>query len=318
MGRCTRDLQIGRHRGRGFLGIVAGDQHAASRRAARDADRAAPGVRAGHGLYRAAPVAPAQRPRRQHERAVRPPGAFRRMVHARAAWATAAASSSASSTANISASCSSVRRRAPASGWRWSRTRRSSADGRRRRRDGRAGHGRQLSVDALVVAVGNLPPHAPPGLDPDALPGDLYAPDPWDSGGGRRADRRRHGHADRHRADDGRRRAVARRGGVRGQDRRAVAARAAAAPARRRRGRRATATRSRRRWPAALLAEVRDARRRGIGWRAAVDELRPFTQGLWLSASDEQRGRFLRHLRPWWDVHRHRLAPAVAGQDRRR
>ena len=40
--------------------------------------------------------------------------------------------------------------------------------------------GRTVDVDALVVAVGNLPPHAPPGLRPDDLPGDVYAPDPWD------------------------------------------------------------------------------------------------------------------------------------------
>jgi uncharacterized NAD(P)/FAD-binding protein YdhS len=26
----------------------------------------------------------------------------------------------------------------------------------------------------------------------------------------------------------------------------------------------------------------------------------------------EQRKRFLRHLRPWWDIHRHRMAPEVA------
>ncbi len=26
------------------------------------------------------------------------------------------------------------------------------------------------------------------------------------------------------------------------------------------------------------------------------------------------RRRFLRHLRPWWDIHRHRLAPGVADQ----
>jgi uncharacterized NAD(P)/FAD-binding protein YdhS len=43
-----------------------------------------------------------------------------------------------------------------------------------------------------------------------------------------------------------------------------------------------------------------------------VDELRPVTQMLWAAASQDLRGRFLRHLRPYWDVHRHRLAPAVA------
>ena len=46
------------------------------------------------------------------------------------------------------------------------------------------------------------------------------------------------------------------------------------------------------------------------GWRAAVDALRPHSQSAvaGASASDEQR-RFLRHARPWWDVHRHRIAP---------
>src|SRR5690606_31042348 len=40
-------------------------------------------------------------------------------------------------------------------------------------------------------------------------------------------------------------------------------------------------------------------------------ELRTVTQWLWGAADTEQRRRFLRHLRPWWDVHRHKLAPAV-------
>lgn len=59
---------------------------------------------------------------------------------------------------------------------------------------------------------------------------------------------------------------------------------------------------------------VRTVRNRGqaIGWRSAIDELRPFTQGIWAAADGEERSRFLRHLRPWWDIHRHRLAPAVA------
>ncbi|WP_176593648.1 FAD/NAD(P)-binding protein [Sphingobium sp. EM0848] len=63
-----------------------------------------------------------------------------------------------------------------------------------------------------------------------------------------------------------------------------------------------------------LSALVRAVRARGaaIGWRNAVDELRPFTQDMWRAASAEERSRFLRHLRPYWDVHRHRIAPRVA------
>ena len=49
-----------------------------------------------------------------------------------------------------------------------------------------------------------------------------------------------------------------------------------------------------------------------LGWRAAVYQLRPVTQPLWARSSPEQRRRFLRHLRPWWDVHRHRIAPSIA------
>jgi uncharacterized NAD(P)/FAD-binding protein YdhS len=60
-------------------------------------------------------------------------------------------------------------------------------------------------------------------------------------------------------------------------------------------------------------ALVRDVRKRSaeVGWRAAVDELRPVTQQLWRSAAPGVRARFLRHLRPWWDVHRHRIAPEI-------
>jgi uncharacterized NAD(P)/FAD-binding protein YdhS len=61
----------------------------------------------------------------------------------------------------------------------------------------------------------------------------------------------------------------------------------------------------------ALLRAVRsNAERRG--WRATIDALRPQTAALWRGASAGQRARFLRHLRPWWDVHRHRIAPAIA------
>jgi uncharacterized NAD(P)/FAD-binding protein YdhS len=60
-----------------------------------------------------------------------------------------------------------------------------------------------------------------------------------------------------------------------------------------------------------LLRLVRERAARD-GWRNAVDGLRPSAQRLWREASQVERQRFLRHLCPWWDVHRHRLAPAVA------
>jgi uncharacterized NAD(P)/FAD-binding protein YdhS len=47
----------------------------------------------------------------------------------------------------------------------------------------------------------------------------------------------------------------------------------------------------------------------GADWRSAVDALRPYTQRLWGAMSFEQRRRFLRHARSYWDVHRHRMAP---------
>lgn len=63
----------------------------------------------------------------------------------------------------------------------------------------------------------------------------------------------------------------------------------------------------------ALLRAVR-ARAQAVGWRSAIDELRPHTRALWQAHGGAQQASFLRHLRPYWDVHRHRLAPAIAGQ----
>jgi uncharacterized NAD(P)/FAD-binding protein YdhS len=55
-------------------------------------------------------------------------------------------------------------------------------------------------------------------------------------------------------------------------------------------------------------------RRRGaeVGWRAAIDALRPHSQALWQALPLVEQQRFSRHARPWWDVHRHRIAPEVA------
>ena len=48
-----------------------------------------------------------------------------------------------------------------------------------------------------------------------------------------------------------------------------------------------------------------------VGWRAAIDSLRPHSHPVWQSLDLEQQRRFLRHARPYWDVHRHRIAPEV-------
>jgi uncharacterized NAD(P)/FAD-binding protein YdhS len=66
--------------------------------------------------------------------------------------------------------------------------------------------------------------------------------------------------------------------------------------------------------PSGSLSELwRWVRRRAgqIDWRDAVDSLRPRTHELWRSMSEADQRRFMRHARPWWDVHRHRIAPQV-------
>jgi len=66
--------------------------------------------------------------------------------------------------------------------------------------------------------------------------------------------------------------------------------------------------------PTGLRPMFRWLRKRSaqVGWRAAVDSLRPHSHSLWQSLNHDEQGRFLRHTRPWWDVHRHRIAPEVA------
>jgi len=68
----------------------------------------------------------------------------------------------------------------------------------------------------------------------------------------------------------------------------------------------------------ALLAlvrrEVRAAAGRGIDWRGVIDALRPHTEALWSTLPTTERRRFLRHLRPYWEVHRHRVAPVVGDE----
>ncbi|EJC83047.1 hypothetical protein Rleg4DRAFT_4785 [Rhizobium leguminosarum bv. trifolii WSM2297] len=60
-----------------------------------------------------------------------------------------------------------------------------------------------------------------------------------------------------------------------------------------------------------ILKTLRAKSRAIADWRAVMDGLRPVTQALWQRLSSEERARFLRHALPWWNIHRHRVAPDV-------
>ena len=56
---------------------------------------------------------------------------------------------------------------------------------------------------------------------------------------------------------------------------------------------------------------VRETERAGGDWRDVVDGIRPFNQRIWQSWPPSARRRFIEHTRAWWDVHRHRMPPAL-------
>jgi uncharacterized NAD(P)/FAD-binding protein YdhS len=60
-----------------------------------------------------------------------------------------------------------------------------------------------------------------------------------------------------------------------------------------------------------LREEIRSRSQIGFDWRISFDTLRPQHQLLWKSLSTQEKRRFLRHVRIYWDIHRHRVAPEV-------
>jgi uncharacterized NAD(P)/FAD-binding protein YdhS len=60
-----------------------------------------------------------------------------------------------------------------------------------------------------------------------------------------------------------------------------------------------------------LRARARNEMQAGGDWRSVVDGLRPHVQAIWRAMPKKSRQRFLEHARPWWDIHRHRMAPEV-------
>jgi uncharacterized NAD(P)/FAD-binding protein YdhS len=59
----------------------------------------------------------------------------------------------------------------------------------------------------------------------------------------------------------------------------------------------------------ALSRDVTDA---GGDWREVINTVRKVAPELWVGLTIAERRRFLRHVRPMWDIHRHRLPPPAA------
>ena len=173
----------------------------------------------------------------------------------------------------------------------------------------RLADGRRLEADAAVLALGNLRPAPVRGIEPARL-GGAYVDDPWYGGF-------TEGLAERDTVllvgtaltaidaaltlD-----ATGFKGRIIAVSRRGLAPRPHL--------RREPVVGGPIQFPRTCVALLRAVRRRAgeIGWREAVHELRPVTQQVWGDLPLTERRRFVRHLRPWWDVHRHRIAPAVA------
>ncbi len=172
---------------------------------------------------------------------------------------------------------------------------------------------RRLAFDRIALCFGNLPPGRLPGMTPAARGSAQYLEDPWKSDGfGSIAS-----------SDD----VVIVGSGLTmadviqslaARDHRGkitVVSRHGLIPQRHEPARPMTLAK-----PGGRLIEIfrsirtlaANAGTKGHDWRDVIDALRPHTIPLWRSFTLPERRQFLRHLRAHWDVHRHRLAPAVA------
>ncbi len=170
--------------------------------------------------------------------------------------------------------------------------------------------GRKVQADSVVVAIGNLPPKAPEGVDEETLASDRWVPDPWrwiETGGAVHGDVLLIGSgltsvdvalAIQERRPGARVVALSRRG---------LTPRAHAPAETRAAGDLVPAG-----GVSDVVCQIRAAAQQD--WRAAIDALRPHVQNLWRSWDLKERRRFLRHVRPLWEVARHRLAPDVAAR----
>ncbi len=60
-----------------------------------------------------------------------------------------------------------------------------------------------------------------------------------------------------------------------------------------------------------LRRAVAEAAAKGVDWRSVVDGVRPFTAQLWQALPLAEQRKFVARLRPYWEVHRHRMALGI-------
>ena len=65
---------------------------------------------------------------------------------------------------------------------------------------------------------------------------------------------------------------------------------------------------------AAIRISCEMAEESGTPWQAVINGLRSSLQDIWQALPAAEQARFLRHLRPFWDAHRHRLPMEVHGR----
>jgi uncharacterized NAD(P)/FAD-binding protein YdhS/predicted metal-dependent enzyme (double-stranded beta helix superfamily) len=63
-----------------------------------------------------------------------------------------------------------------------------------------------------------------------------------------------------------------------------------------------------------IRSAVAEAAAAGTEWRCIIDGLRPHIPALWTALPTSERRRFVARLRPFWEIHRHRMATSIAEQ----
>jgi len=176
--------------------------------------------------------------------------------------------------------------------------------------------GREIAADIVVLATGNLPPRPPQSRDSWLYDTSLFVPDPWadDAFDGLEKDApvvllgtgltmvdvalklAGAGHT-------GRMQAISRRGYL-------PLAHLAGGNWHAFHDPKTHAS------PRALMrllrSEADKAKAQGVPWQRVMDAMRPAVARVWNGWNTAERAQFIRHLRPRWDIHRHRMAPRIA------